>query len=85
MGYLESEFSEFLKQFGQVEKSENYIPTVVDALIRADKADCAVIHTTSHWFGVTYPEDKPFVVASIQKLIDSGEYPADLKKGALDA
>jgi NDP-sugar pyrophosphorylase family protein len=76
--HLENEFTAFLKHFGHVEKSENYIPTVVDALIRAGKADCAVLDTTSHWFGVTYPEDKQHVVASIRKLIETGEYPAVL-------
>jgi NDP-sugar pyrophosphorylase family protein len=76
--HLEAEFTDFLKKFGHVEKSENYIPTVVDALIRSGKADCAVLDTTSHWFGVTYPEDKEHVVASIRRLIESGEYPADL-------
>ncbi|MEX1114724.1 MAG: sugar phosphate nucleotidyltransferase [Akkermansiaceae bacterium] len=76
--HLETEFNEFLKNFGQVEKSECYIPTVVDALIRANKADCKVLDTTSHWFGVTYPDDKQHVVASIRKLIETGEYPADL-------
>ncbi len=85
MGHLETEFCDFLKHYGHVEKSENYIPTVVDALIRSGKADCAVLNTTSHWFGVTYPEDKPYVVASIQQLIDSGEYPADLTQGVAHA
>jgi hypothetical protein len=85
MAHLETEFRDFLKHHGHVEKSENYIPTVVDALIRSGKADCAVLHTTSHWFGVTYPEDKPYVVTSIQKLIESGEYPADLTQGVIHA
>lgn len=76
--HLETEFGHFIKHFGHMEKSENYIPTVVDALIRAGKADCSVLETTSHWFGVTYPEDKPHVVASIQRLIASGEYPENL-------
>lgn len=76
--HLETEFTSFLKNFGTLEKSENYIPTVVDALIRSGKADCSVLDTTSHWFGVTYPEDKEHVVASIHRLIESGEYPANL-------
>ena len=75
---LEAGFTDFLTAFGQVEKSECYIPTIVDALIRSNKADCAVIETTSHWFGVTYPDDKPHVVASIKKLITAGEYPGNL-------
>ena len=59
-------------------ESENYIPTVVDALIRSGHADCAVLDTTSHWFGVTYPDDKRHVVASILQQIESGNYPAVL-------
>lgn len=76
--HLEEDFIHFLTHFGQQQKSEYYIPTVVDALIRAGKADCAVLATTSHWFGVTYPDDKQHVVASIRKLIETGEYPAAL-------
>ncbi|NJM38518.1 MAG: hypothetical protein HC845_12030 [Akkermansiaceae bacterium] len=76
--FLEADFVKFLTAFGHVEKSEYYIPTVVDTLIREKKANCKVLETTSHWFGVTYPEDKQHVVASIQKLILSGEYPATL-------
>jgi Nucleotidyl transferase len=79
---LEVEFSNFMKEFGTAEKSENYIPTVVDALIRNGQADCAVLETSSHWFGVTYPEDKEHVVASIRKLIAAGVYPADLSQVA---
>ncbi len=78
INHLETEFTEFLENFGQQEKSENYIPTVVDALIRSGHADCAVLDTTSHWFGVTYPDDKRHVVASILQQIESGNYPAVL-------
>ncbi|RYD22572.1 MAG: nucleotidyltransferase [Verrucomicrobiaceae bacterium] len=76
--FLEHEFTEFLKINGKLEKSECYIPTVVDALIRAGQADCTVLETSSHWFGVTYPDDKQHVVASIKRLIEEGEYPAIL-------
>ncbi len=83
--YLESEFTHFIEQFAQLEKSECYIPTVVDALIRGGKADCAVLDTTSHWFGVTYPDDKPHVVDSIRKLIASGDYPENLSASPANA
>jgi hypothetical protein len=75
---LEADFIRFLQEFGQVEKSEYYIPTAVDSLIRAELADCRVLETSSHWFGVTYPEDKPHVVASIHRQIASGAYPSSL-------
>lgn len=78
MELVESHFVDFLKQHGSEMKSECFIPTVVDALITADRADCKVIETTSSWFGVTYPDDKPAVVESINKLIAQGEYPDSL-------
>lgn len=83
--HLEDEFTRFIDEFGHLEKSESYIPTVVDALIRTGVADCTVLNTTSHWFGVTYPDDKQHVVASIRKLIETGAYPADLAQGAVHA
>lgn len=78
IGRIEEHFLHFLEQHGQEEKSECYIPTVVDELIHHRKADCAVLPTSSSWFGVTYPDDKPHVVANIRALIDAGEYPAAL-------
>jgi hypothetical protein len=75
---LEAGFINFLSAHGHAATSEYYIPTIVDDLIRSRQADCAVIPTTSHWFGVTYPADKPHVVASIQHLIAAGEYPQQL-------
>ena len=83
--HLELEFTRFIDEFSHLEKSEHYIPTVVDALIRTGVADCTVLDTTSHWFGVTYPDDKQHVVASIRTLIETGEYPADLSHGVAHA
>lgn len=75
---LEEHFVEFLTQRGGEMKSECYIPTVVDDLIRKGAADCTVLDTSANWFGVTYPDDKPHVVASIQSLVESGDYPSPL-------
>ncbi len=75
---LEARFPEWLAVNGAKEKSEWYIPFVVDELIHEGKADCRVLPTESSWFGVTYREDKPFVMAEIKKLVDSGEYPPKL-------
>lgn len=41
-------------------------------------ADCAVLPTSSSWFGMTYPGDKPMVVEGINKLIQQGVYPEKL-------
>ena len=78
LGELEKHFITFLKEHGSEMKSECYIPTVVDDLINQGTADCHVLETSSSWFGVTYPQDKPHVVVSIQQLVDSGEYPSPL-------
>ena len=56
-------------------KSEFFIPLMVDKLIKDGVATCEVLDTTSKWFGVTYPEDRPGVVEKFQKLADDGVYP----------
>lgn len=78
MNDLESEFLRFLSEHSEKETSEFYIPTVVDSLISQGKTRCEVLETSSTWFGVTFPEDKPHVVESIALLISTGDYPACL-------
>ena len=56
-------------------KSEFFIPLMVDHLIRQGKATCEVLDTTSKWFGVTYPEDRPGVVEKFAQLHAQGQYP----------
>lgn len=77
-GHLREEFARFLEQKGREEKSEFFIPTPVNNLIKAGRARMKVLPSQSAWFGITYREDKPAVVASIQRLIEAGEYPAQL-------
>ncbi len=76
--HLREAFVNFLGKRGAELKSECYVPAEVDALIKVGKAEVRVLETTGKWFGVTYPEDKTEVVASIRKLIDAGEYPQSL-------
>lgn len=56
-------------------KSEFFIPLMVDYLIKNGKATCEVLDTTSKWFGVTYPEDRPGVVEKLALLHKAGQYP----------
>ena len=76
--YSEKAFKKFLIERGQELKSEFYIPTLVNELIRAGKATCKVLDTPSKWFGVTYAEDRPQVVMKINQLIQEGVYPEKL-------
>jgi len=76
--YSEAAFKSFLDEFGDQAKSEYYIPLVVNNLIVAGVATCQVLDTPSKWFGVTYAEDRPTVVAKLDKLVQQGIYPAKL-------
>lgn len=76
--YVEKAFVEFLKTRGQELKSEFYIPTLVNDMIRSGEATCKVLDTTSKWFGVTYAEDRPQVVMKINNLVKEGVYPEKL-------
>jgi len=74
---LREKFPTWLKANIQDLKSEFLIPSVVDELVREGKATLKVLNTDSVWFGVTYKEDKPGVVKSLQDLVNKGVY----KKG----
>ena len=75
---LEEEFQRFLQQSGSGLKSECYLPSAVNALIRSGHAQVKVLSTSEEWFGVTYREDHARVVESISRLIRNGSYPERL-------
>jgi UTP-glucose-1-phosphate uridylyltransferase len=72
---LRSRFAEFLSKHGNEEKSEFYIPSAVNEIVQAKRARVKLLRTTDSWFGVTYREDRPFVVEGIRRLITRGDYP----------
>ncbi len=73
--YLKAKMREFMADgSGDSLKKEIYLPIVIDAMMKKGRCDVSVYTTSAQWYGVTYPEDKPRVVASINKLIDNGEY-----------
>ena len=76
--HSESYFAEFLNENMSNLKAEFFIPLMVNKLIQEGTSTVEVLDTTSRWFGVTYAEDRPSVVAKIQDLVDAGEYPAKL-------
>jgi len=71
-------FKQFLSEHGQELKAEYYIPYAIDCMIREDNARCDVLASPSHWFGVTYKEDRPAVVAKFAELTRKGIYPSPL-------
>ncbi len=76
--YSEEIFIEFLKGNISNLKAEFLIPFVVNELIQTGRASVTVLDTPSKWFGVTYAQDRPDVVAKIAGLIAKGEYPSKL-------
>ena len=61
-------------------KCEHVIPTMMGQLVTEGKCSVKMLSSTDKWFGVTYKEDKPDVVAKIQALKDTGVYPDVLWK-----
>ncbi|MBR0033560.1 MAG: nucleotidyltransferase [Bacilli bacterium] len=74
---LDERFPAWLDKHGQTLKDEWLIPSVVSELVEEGKASLKLLSTPDVWFGVTYKEDKDFVVASLKKLVEKGLY----KKG----
>lgn len=76
---LEKGFVDFLEKNAEnYQKAEYLLPTIVGELLRDGKADVTVLHSNDQWFGVTYKEDKPYVVAAVRGLVDQGVYPEKL-------
>lgn len=71
-------FPAFLEAHGTEQKSEYLLPSIVDSCIQSGRGSVKVLPTHDKWFGVTYQEDKPTVVAAIRALIESGRYPEKL-------
>ena len=59
-------------------KSEFYIPYVIDSIIKSGEGKCELLKTSSRWFGVTFQEDRPGVVAKFKEFVDNGVYPTPL-------
>ena len=77
---IKKEFPAFLEK-GLKEnpmKCEYFLPSVVSDLLAQDKATVEVLSSKDKWYGVTYKEDKPVVVAAIKKLKEEGLYPEKL-------
>ena len=68
-----------LNNKNNLEKCEYLIPDVVFETIKNGKK-VKVLESVDKWLGVTYKEDKDFVVKELNNLIEKGEYPYELWK-----
>lgn len=76
--YLNMEFQNFLRDRISDPRAELDIPTSLDKFVKKGEITIQILRSNSHWFGVTYREDKPFVVENIRKMVDAGIYPEKL-------
>lgn len=88
-GFTNSILVELEKRFGvfldkELEsnplKCEYFLPSVVDDLLKENRAEVTVLSSKDRWYGVTYKEDKQMVVQAIQGLKEKGLYPEKLWK-----
>lgn len=77
MDELKSRFPQFLENGIRENplKCEYFLPSVVEALLKENKATVKVVTTPDKWYGVTYREDKPGVVAALAAMRKAGVYP----------
>ena len=71
-------FEDFIDKNINELKAEFYIPYAIDCMIKDGSAKTELLSTPSHWFGVTFKEDRPGVVAKFQEFADKGVYPTPL-------
>ncbi len=76
--YSDDYFVRFLRENADNLKAEYFIPMLVNHLIVEGTVTVKVLDTPSHWFGVTYADDRPTVVSKLKELVDKGIYPSPL-------
>ena len=71
---LKNRFPKFLEE--NLEKNplkrEYFLPSVVGELLAEEQAIVQVLQSKDKWYGVTYKEDKPVVVAAIKRMKAEG-------------
>ena len=81
LNLLEKGFESFFNNIeGNELKAEYLLPAFIGELLEKDLISVKVLETSDRWFGVTYKEDKKFVVDSFKKLIEDGVYSKNLYK-----
>lgn len=76
---LEAGFKEFLdSNSDNILNAEYFLPNLVNAMMKEEKAKVKVLTSREQWYGVTYKEDKPAVKAAISHQILTGVYPERL-------
>lgn len=75
---LRSEFADFLERHGSNPDSEFLLSTAVNDLIASGLGRVKVLPSSGPWLGVTYQDDRPYVMERLRELVDGGYYPRSL-------
>lgn len=79
---LERELTAFLQATDHAQSltAEYTLPEAVDCLIQRGELSVEMLRTDAVWFGVTYREDKPSVMAELERLHAAKQYPEFLNR-----
>lgn len=77
---IRKRFPKFLEEAIETNpmKGEYLLPGVINELLAENKAKVKVLDSKDKWYGVTYHDDKPVVMAAIAAMHKSGLYPEPL-------
>jgi hypothetical protein len=75
---LNAQFARFLEAYGDDVDAEFFLSEAVNEQIASGDVRVKVIPTPGPWLGVTYQEDKPYVVQKLREQVDEGVYPEKL-------
>jgi NDP-sugar pyrophosphorylase family protein len=64
----------FIQQGENVDSGEIYLPFVIQGMLQSGKTSVKVIPANSHWFGVTYAEDKEKAMTELREMTEKGHY-----------
>ncbi|MDA1115403.1 MAG: sugar phosphate nucleotidyltransferase, partial [Bacteroidetes bacterium] len=76
--YIHGYFKSFLAISENLEKSEIYLPFVIQEMMIQGVTDVRAIQVKSPWFGVTYYNDKLKAQETIKGFTDEGQYPSPM-------
>jgi hypothetical protein len=75
---VEEAFHLFLKERSFEMKSEFFIPSVVNTILKSKLGKVKVLTSDAKWMGVTYAEDRATVVQEVARLKKESTYPKNL-------
>ena len=78
---LERQFAAFLEARSADPRAEFLLSEAVGGQLATNDMRVRVLRTRARWFGMTFSADDLSVRNEVQRLVDAGQYPANLKDG----